>query len=151
LGAKTALLAYAAEDPVESLRHARQFDPAATRALVAATHPAWDGTASSDGDLFDDCYPPEGTVYAGSFPGIDILCDRDVADYLPSEFPARYLDAAAGRRVILHAMHSVTDTFAYAIWEDGRLVRSLCLSPDDGVVENIGDPPPRTAWDPMGS
>jgi hypothetical protein len=142
LGAKTALLAYAAKDPVESLRQAREFDPAATRALVAATHPAWDGTASSGGNLSDGCYPPEGTVYAGSFPGIDILCDRDVMDYLPSEFPARYLDAAAGRRVTLHAMHSVTDWFAYAIWENGILVRSLCLSPDDGIAENIGDPLP---------
>jgi hypothetical protein len=142
LGAKTALLAYAAEDLVESLRQAREFDPAATHALVAATHPEWEGTASSEGNLSDDCYPPEGTVYAGSFPGIDILCDRDVRAYLPSEFPARYLDAAAGRRVILHAMQSVTDAFAYAIWENGSLVRSLCLSPDDGIVENIGDPLP---------
>jgi len=142
LGAKTALLAYAAKDPVESLRPAREFDPAATRALVAATHPGWDGIASSNGDLSDDCYPPEGTVYAGSFPGIDILCDRDVIDSLPSEFPARYLDAAAGRRVILHAMQSVTDLFAYAIWENGTLVRSLCLSPGAGIVENIGDPLP---------
>ncbi len=142
LGAKTALLTYAAKDPVESLRQARGFDPAATRALVAATHPAWEGTASSDGDLLDDCYPPEGTVYAGSFPGIDILCDRDVMDYPPSEFPARYLDAAAGRRVILHAMHSATDGFAYAVWKNDSLVRSLCLSPDDGIVENIGAPLP---------
>jgi hypothetical protein len=142
LGVKTALLAYAAGDPVESLRQARAYDPAATRALVAATRPAWEGTASSDGDLHDGSYPPEGTVYAGSFPGIDILCDRDVMDYLPSGFPARYLDAAAGRRVILHAMHSVSDTLAYAVWEDGRLVRSLCLSPHDGITENIGDPLP---------
>lgn len=142
MGAKTALLAYAADDPVESLRRAREYDPAATRALVAATHPAWEGIASSDGDLSDGCYPPEGVVYAGSFPGIDILCDRDVMDYPPSEFPARYLDVAAGRRVILHAMHSVTDTFAYAVWESGHLVRSLCLSPDNGITENIGDPLP---------
>jgi hypothetical protein len=142
LGAKTALLVYAAEDPVESLRRAREFDPAATRALVAVTHPEWEGTASSDGYLSDVCYPPEGTLYAGSFAGMEILCDRDVMDYLPSEFPARYLDAAAGRRVILHAMHSVTDMLAYAIWENGSLVRSLCLSPDDGIVENIGDPLP---------
>jgi hypothetical protein len=142
LGAKTALLAYAKEDPVQSLRVAREFDPAATHALVAATHPAWEGTASSVSDLLDGCYPPEGTLYAGSFPGIDILCDRDVMDHQPSEFPERYLDAAAGRRIILHAMHSATDTFAYGIWENGSLVRSLCLSPADGIVENIGDPLP---------
>jgi len=142
LGAKTALLAYAAEDSVESLRGARESDPAATRALVAATHPGWEGTSSSESNLSDDCFPEEGTVYAGSFPGIDVLCDRDVMDYLPSEFPARYLDVAAGRRVILHAMHSVVDMFVYAIWENGTLVRSLAMSSDDGIVENIGTPLP---------
>ena len=63
-------------------------------------------------------------------------------DYLPSEFPARYLDAAAGRRVILHSMHSISDTFGYAIWENGSLVRSLYVSPDTGIAENIGDPLP---------
>lgn len=142
MGAKTALLAYAAEDPVESLRRAREPDPVATRALVAATHPGWTGRASSGSTLSDDCYPEEGTVYAGSFPGIDILCDRDVMDYLPSDFPARYLDAAAGRRVILHAMHSVVDMFVYAVWENGTLVRLLAMTSDDGIVEDIGAPLP---------
>jgi hypothetical protein len=33
--------------------------------------------------------------------------------------------AAAGRRVVLHAMHSVVDWLAFAVWEDGRLLRSL--------------------------
>ncbi len=142
MGAKTALLAYATADPVESLRQARELDPAATSALVAATYPGWTGTASSSGTLFDDCYPEEGTVYAGSFPGIDLLCDRDVMDYLPSDFPSRYLDVAAGRRVILHAMHSVSDMFVYAIWENVTLVRSLAMTWDDGIVENIGAPRP---------
>lgn len=144
LGAKTALLAYAAGEPAESLRQAGEFDPEATRALVAATHPSWEGTASSsNGDLLSGCYPREGTVYAGSFPGIDIMCDLDVTSWLPSEFPARYLDVAAGRRVILHAMQSTTDTFGYAIWQNGSLVRSLCLSPGDGgIVEDIGEPLP---------
>ena len=142
MGAKTALLAYAAEDPVESLRRARQPDPAATRALVAATHPGSTGTGSSSSNLFDGCYPEQGTVYAGSFPGIEILCDLDVMDHLPSAFPARYLDVAAGRRVILHAMHSVADMFTYAVWENGTLVRSLALTPQDGIIENIGAPLP---------
>lgn len=142
MGAKTALMAYATGDAAEALRRSGELDPAATRALVAVTHPGWDGAATAGGSLAEDCYPPEGTVYAGSFPGLDILCDRDVRRHLPSEFPARYLDAAAGRRVILHAMHSVTDSLAYAIWENGRLIRSLCLSPGSGIVENIGEPLP---------
>ena len=46
----------------------------------------------------------------------------------------------AGRRVILHAMHSVVDWLAFAVWEDGILTRSLSVSPDSGIMENIGEP-----------
>ncbi len=38
----------------------------------------------------------------------------------------------------LHAMHSVVDWFAYAQWTNGELVRSLSVSPDNGVIEEIG-------------
>jgi hypothetical protein len=42
-------------------------------------------------------------------------------------------------------MHSVVDWFAYAAWQDGRLVRSISLSPDGGVLEDIGTPLPAEA------
>jgi hypothetical protein len=36
-------------------------------------------------------------------------------------------------------MHSVVDWFAYGICApDGQLRRSLSLSPDDGIIENLG-------------
>lgn len=38
----------------------------------------------------------------------------------------------------LHAMHSVVDWFAFAQWTDGKLIRSLSLSPDGGILEDIG-------------
>ncbi|WP_372463349.1 DUF6928 family protein [Actinospica acidithermotolerans] len=50
------------------------------------------------------------------------------------------MEAANGRAVILHAMHSVVDWLAFAIWIDGDLVRSLSISPDGGIQENIGEP-----------
>jgi hypothetical protein len=37
-------------------------------------------------------------------------------------------------------MHSMTDWLAFAVWEDSRLIRSLSLSPDGGIRENIGEP-----------
>jgi hypothetical protein len=58
-------------------------------------------------------------------------------DY-PSQLPAKFLEEAQGRTVFLHAMHSVVDFFAYALWEGGTLVRSLSLSPDSGVLEDLG-------------
>ncbi|WP_372441967.1 DUF6928 family protein [Actinoplanes campanulatus] len=40
----------------------------------------------------------------------------------------------------MHGMHSVSDSLSFAVCEDGELVHSLCLSPDDGIEENIGEP-----------
>jgi hypothetical protein len=37
-------------------------------------------------------------------------------------------------------MHSVDDSFAYAVWADGELVRSLSLSLPRRIVEDIGEP-----------
>jgi hypothetical protein len=38
-------------------------------------------------------------------------------------------------------MHSVVDWFAYAVWIDGQLRRSLSLSPDSGIMEIVGTEP----------
>jgi len=39
-------------------------------------------------------------------------------------------------------MHSVSDWLGYAVWQDGVLLRSLSLSPDSGITEDIGAPLP---------
>ncbi|MBA9004222.1 DUF6928 family protein [Thermomonospora cellulosilytica] len=139
MGAKTALLVYADGDAAELLRNARSLDPVATDALVARTNPDGAEPTGETGTLADYVYPDEGSVYAGCFPGVSVLCDRQVMVDRPSQLPPHLLEPGRGRRVVLHAMHSVTDWFAYAIWENGTLVRSLSLSPDEGIVEDIGD------------
>jgi len=40
----------------------------------------------------------------------------------------------------MHGMHSVSDRLCFAVWENGSLVRSLSVSPDGGIGENIGEP-----------
>lgn len=37
-------------------------------------------------------------------------------------------------------VRGVSDWLGFAVWEGGRLVRSLSVSPDAGVRENIGEP-----------
>lgn len=142
MGAKTALLVYTDGSPADLLRRPPAPDRDRTRALVAATQPGWTGRGGSAGSLSDDLYPPDGLVYAGSFPGIDVLCDQQVMVDRPSQLPAHLREPGAGRRMILHVMHSVNDWFAYAVWQDGVLLRSLSLGPDSGVVEDIGTPLP---------
>ncbi|MGC9382829.1 DUF6928 family protein [Streptomyces sp. MH13] len=142
MGAKTALLAYADGDVASALREADEPTAEGTAALIAQVFPGWGMERTEDEVLGESTYPPEGLTYAASFQGVDLVCDRRLMFDRPSELPPHLLEAAAGRRVILHAMHSVSDWLAFAVWEEGRLRRSLSLSPDGGIVENIGDPFP---------
>ncbi|MFI0410867.1 DUF6928 family protein [Actinomadura sp. 3N508] len=103
-------------------------------------YPGWAVREDEPSSLGDGCYPPYGMTYAASLPGVDLVCDQRVMLDRPSELAAHLAEASAGRRLVLHAMHSVVDWLAFAIWEDGRLIRSLSLSPDNGVMENIGGP-----------
>lgn len=72
------------------------------------------------------------------------MCTGDVAVDEPSALSARFLDEARGRTTYLHAMHSVVDWTAFAVWEpDGTLRRALSLSPQDEtveIIEDIGEP-----------
>lgn len=139
MGAKTALLCFADGQPADLLRDLPPFDAEATSALITQTNPGWEGTTTAGGSLADYLYPDQGIAYAGVFPGIDLLSDRQVMVERPSQIPAHLLRAGARRRrVILHVMHSGTDWFAFAIWENGTLLRSLSLSPSKGVIEDIG-------------
>jgi len=142
LGAKSALMIYGHGSPAELLRSPPPPDEGKTAALVAATRAGPARAVGHGGTLSDEIYPAEGIVCAGSFPGIDVLCDRDVMTGRPSQLPGRLLAPGAGRRMILHAMHSATDWLGYAVWQDGILLRSLSLSPDSGITEDIGAPLP---------
>lgn len=59
-------------------------------------------------------------------------------DY-PSKLSNKFLDASLGNTIYLHAMHSVVDWFAFCVWKNGQIIRSLSLSPDSGILENIGE------------
>ena len=82
-------------------------------------------------------------MYAGCFPGLTILCTSEVALDRPSQLDPRFHAEARGRTTYLHAMHSVVDWCAFAVWSSaGVLERSLSLSPEYGIIENVGVPLP---------
>jgi hypothetical protein len=141
MGAKTAILAYADGDPREVLRGRPTLDRAAALDLVGWVFPGRKVEQVFDGSL-DDGYPEEGIANAGCFPGLELVCERNLQIDRPSQLDPRLLQASAGRRLYLHMMHSMVDWAAFALWEDTRLIRSLSLAPDTGVVEDIGAPLP---------
>jgi hypothetical protein len=140
MGAKTALLAFTEGDLRPALVGAVPSDPAEALDVVRELHPGYEVAPIGDGSLGDYSYPPDDTSYATVLAGAELFCDQRLVCDLPSQLPARLLRAGAGRRIIMHGMHSVSDWLCFAVWEDGELVRSLSLSPDAGIGENIGEP-----------
>ena len=141
MGSKTWMLVYSDEDARQVLQTGPVLDRDATEALVKKLFPTEKWEPLDDVSLVYT-NPPDGQLIIGSFPGLSVVATTEVALDYPSRLAKRFLDPALGRRVCLHAMHSVVDWFAYATWVDGTLQRSLSLSPDSGVMEDIGTPLP---------
>jgi hypothetical protein len=69
---------------------------------------------------------------------VTVVADGSFGIDYPSQLPEGVRAIVGRSRIVLHAMHSVVDWFAFAIWEDGVLKRSLSLSPSHGVMEDLG-------------
>jgi hypothetical protein len=136
MGAKTCLLAHVQGQAAHTLAAIPDPDSASTASFVAFLFPEASFGTPGEADL-SYTYSPDAAVIAGCFPGLRIVVASDFAIDRPSELPAMFI--AAQGTTILHAMHSVVDWFAFAVWEDGVLKRSLSVSPDDGVIESIGE------------
>ena len=141
MGAKDWMLFYAEGEIRRVLQAAPSLDSGAAQDLVGRLYPAHQIDRDGDGTLLEQASPSDEYVYAGCFPGLNVVCTADAALDRPSQLRQRFLDEGAGQAVYLHAMHSAVDWFAYAIWSsDGTLRRSLSLSPDSGIIENLGAP-----------
>lgn len=137
MGAKTWMLVYSNGNVKEELKSYPKLDREATIALAKKLFPSEKLEALSDTDLTFTC-PPDDELLIASFPNVSIVAAKEFGIDCPSKLPAKFLDPLLGNTVYLHAMHSTVDWFAYAIWKDGVLQRSLSVSPDSGVLEDIG-------------
>lgn len=138
MGAKDALLAFG--DIKSALRSTGPTDQSAAEALVTRLHPDRRVEPSGPGALDDSLNPADDTTYAVVLPNAELLCDWKVIVDEPTDLPQRVHELAAGRRITMHAMHSVADVLAFGLWDNGEPVRFLNLSPAQGIVTNIGEP-----------
>ena len=136
MGAKTWMLIYADVNAREALGAKPQLDREATRRLAGTLFPGEKLDPGGDGDLSCTC-PPDNEVHIGCFPGVSVIAAREFGIDYPSKLPQRFIAAGGSGTITLHAMHSVVDWFAYAQWSNGKLLRSLSLSPDSGIMEDI--------------
>ena len=138
MGAKTWMLVYADGSPKERLAAKPLLDREATQAWVSTLFPEHALEPNGDGDL-SWTNPPDDEVFAGCFNGVSVIAAIEFGIDVPSTLAKRFVQAAQGRDIYLHAMHSVVDWFAFALWQGGKLQRSLSLSPDSGILEDIGN------------
>lgn len=138
MGAKTWMLVYADSDARESLCAQPKLDRTATLQLAKILFANERLEELGDGDL-SFTSPPDDELHIGCFGGVSILAANEFALDYPSALPRVFLEAGGAGKTYLHAMHSMVDWFAFAIWSNGKLTRSLSLSPDSGILEDIGD------------
>jgi hypothetical protein len=138
MGAKTCMLVYSDGDPRDALALARTPDPQASGQLAARLYPGATPATEPVSSLLE-AFPRDGEVFAGSFPGVEVLAASDFGIDQPSKLARSFLAPGAERTVHLHAMHSVVDWCAFAVWKNGALVRSLSVAPDSGVLEDLGE------------
>jgi hypothetical protein len=138
VGAKTWMLVHSNGSAKVALGSAPVLDREASAKLAKRLFPSEKLEPLSDGTL-SFTNPPDDELVVGSVSGVSIVAAKEFAIDRPSQLPAMFLSQAPAGTTYLHAMHSVVDWFAFAVWENGKLLRSLSLSPDSGIVENIGD------------
>ncbi len=137
MGAKTWMLVLADANAREALAAKPPLDREATQKLAEFLFPGEKLELIGDGDL-SYTSPPNNELNIGCFPGISIVAAKEFGIDYPSRLPLRFIAAGGSGTATLHAMHSVVDWFAYATWANGKLLRSLSLSPDSGIMEDIG-------------
>ncbi|MFF8848005.1 DUF6928 family protein [Streptomyces sp. NPDC015127] len=139
MGSKSAILVLAEGDPRSVLRPGMAAEISDAKSLA---EDFFDGPFESTTNvtLEEAVWPEPGMVCTGRFTGADIICARELVPAQPSDLTADIALLAEGRNAYAVFMHSGTDSLSFATWEKGRLVRSLSLSPDDGVVQNYGAP-----------
>lgn len=138
MGAKTWMLVYSNGDPSASLKENTSLDKKATARLIEKLFPEEKLESIEAGNL-SYTNPPDDVIYAGCFGDVSVIAAKEFAGDYPSKVDSRFIDTSLGKVIHLHAMHSSVDWFAFAKWENGRLIRALSLSPETDVLEDIGE------------
>ena len=138
MGAKTWMMVYSQARASDALRGEPSLDRDASKKLARDLFPNDKLVEREDSSLAWTC-PPDDEIRVGCFSGVSIVAAKEFGIDYPSKINPRFLGADRGASITLHAMHSVVDWFAFAHWNGGSLVRSLSLSPESGVLEDIGE------------
>ena len=136
MGAKTWMLVTSSGSASETLSKGPALDRNAALVHAQSLFSGETHSQLEDGDLC--CTnPPDDQLFVGSYGDVKVIAASEFGIDYPSKLPGDFVPNTGW--ATLHAMHSVADWFAFAHWVDGKLLRSLSLSPDHGVMEDVGE------------
>ncbi len=139
MGAKTTMLIVADDDPKAFLAAYPKIDKAATLVKLAEYFPGQRFEPTGEGGLDDTYVRSEEEVYIAHFGCVTVVASVEFAHDKPSDINPHFFKIAGNRHVYTHAMHSAVDFFAFSVRKEGLLVRSFSVSPDRGVMEDVGN------------
>ena len=132
------MLVYANADVGDALAAHPELDRSRSRELAQELFPEDVLEPGEDADL-QHTDPRGRDLYVGCYADVSFVAAEEFGIDHPSKLPPRFLDPRYGEWVYLHAMHSVVNWCAFASWHQGALRRSLSLSPDNGIMEDVGE------------
>jgi hypothetical protein len=119
MGAKTWMLVYAESSARAALATRPELDRDATLRLAKRLFVDEKFEELGDGDL-SFTSPSDNELHIGCFAGVSIVAANEFGLDRPSALPQTFLDAGGAGKVYQHAMHSVVDWFAFAVWSNGK-------------------------------
>lgn len=138
MGSKCSILAISEDLPRVAFNNDWSANPVASRAI--AERLTGEGLADVGEQALDSAlWPNPGMIYAGSSAGADVVTWDDLRSAQPSSLTSWVAKVAPDRNAYLVIMDSTVDWAAFAVWIHGILIRSVSVSYDDGVIENLGE------------
>lgn len=137
MGAKTWMIVYSNGDVPSIWGREPKVNHARNPAILSKLFPGKKYNEIENETLASTC-PNTGYVQIADLDKILVVATDIVAIDHPSKIPPNVLRFENYKYTYIFAMHSAVDWFSFAIWENGNLIRSLSLSPDSGIIEDIG-------------
>ncbi|WP_280509848.1 DUF6928 family protein [Nocardia farcinica] len=128
-----------AADPLAVLRANPDPDPGAAQALAKQLHEDYDVVPKMVGTLAGCAGPDADEVYIGCYPGVTVVCSRQVRLPRPTALPELLIRPLASEQTYLVAFDVTMGWGAFAQWERGEFRRAFSSSRVN-ILEDEGLP-----------
>lgn len=138
MGAKTWMVVYSNGDVPAVLNKNLDTKTDGNLEILKSLFPNNKFNEVESGNLAFTC-PGSNTVQIANLGELLVVATEEVAIDNPSKISSRFISFSNYKYIYIFAMHSGSDWFAFSVWDNKTLIRSLSISPDSGIIEDIGE------------